>query len=1186
MEDPQTTKEINQDGSKVESNDVEISVDDENESKSMDVDNDTTRSSIDMEVQVDETVPTEILEDDKSQDASININNESIAPEDQSNLNFTEKSINISKLDMDQHADESTDAFDALKQSESDALVTTNEEIENHLKSQEQNSENSNDGEKSMDKDVSMHSAGDNDSDHNNDNSMKDAATQDDEHTKIDEEDIPTNHDDTDFISLQNQQNEEPEKEEEGKGIDENVQLLDDDNEVIENDEDREISEKKSDNVIELSDNEDEPSSFSDEKFELPEEYEEEEETTLKENEIRQFSGENSTCLNCETEKNCPYKVLEESGEIRFICSSTCVSEHCEDNPDKYHLTSPKTPIFGMKPKDLLCCQCNDTKSCCYKVKVKTTGGDEEDSEELKYLCSKDCVTAFIGERVELYTVRELIKSVDIKEEDGIPRITARSEEQCEMAKLDREASLVRRCNQCLTLINYNKKTVSWELMDFCELNCLNQYQMSNGNSCSKCDSPVSSVNMGKLSVRFGDSVHQFCSKDCHSSFKTTFHPCSLCSRNLRDKSEVSQTFKKGSYQFCSRRCVRRFDEICHKRVNHPERPCAVCDKLQVPQIFVYIDGEVHRICSQTCFSAFKFVNNVNPDECSMCQRYFERKSINSNTYFEMTQNAQPKIFCTKECFTVFIIKNREILKCDWCKVSKYNFDLIFTELCERKICSHACEMSIEESGKSKESTSCNNCKSNKPIQYTLEMSDYSTRSFCAYQCVLTFQASFVKAKQSGQILDVVPKGTARRVLSSLPTFNKWAKPTPIIKTSYARGRGRPSKYAGPHNPTVNKPDDIPCPEIQVILERFEDIPSRAKVKKVEGKFVWEQRGPSPPPVIYEHKTQVVTIPPCPKEVRNKSTMCKSLTLNKAISCVPETSEVECQTDDWLEKRYFVPIPVPIFVPQPMHMYSLPTPIPVPFPLPIPVPVFIPTTRNSAPGIMKEIKKIQDKMPTDPYEAELLMMAEIVAGESKKRDDTDSESDENDIYGDSMDHNSSFNEDLVHMAFKMASGNDYDENPVDLENEMTANTIAPYGSDLDPHSLHQQQMLMLHQQQQRGRKRQVQPTKAQNNRGAANKRIKREEVIQELQPAEKPDAHLCLKYTFGVNAWKQWVTTKNAELEKSTLRRKPFKSEILQLTADELNYSLCLFVKEVRKPNGSEYAPDTIYYLVLGKFVL
>lgn len=58
--------------------------------------------------------------------------------------------------------------------------------------------------------------------------------------------------------------------------------------------------------------------------------------------------------------------------------------------------------------------------------------------------------------------------------------------------------------------------------------------------------------------------------------------------------------------------------------------------------------------------------------------------------------------------------------------------------------------------------------------------------------------------------------------------------------------------------------------------------------------------------------------------------------------------------------------------------------------------------------------------------------------------------------------------------------------------------------------------------------------------------------------------------------------TKNADLEKSSIRRKPFKCDLLQLTADELNYSLCLFVKEVRKPNGSEYAPDTIYYLVLG----
>lgn len=75
-----------------------------------------------------------------------------------------------------------------------------------------------------------------------------------------------------------------------------------------------------------------------------------------------------------------------------------------------------------------------------------------------------------------------------------------------------------------------------------------------------------------------------------------------------------------------------------------------------------------------------------------------------------------------------------------------------------------------------------------------------------------------------------------------------------------------------------------------------------------------------------------------------------------------------------------------------------------------------------------------------------------------------------------------------------------------------------------------------------------------------------------------------------MNAWRQWVVNKNLELEKASAaagNRKPntiklFKPEILQLTADELNFSLCLFVKEVRKPNGTQYAPDTIYYLCLG----
>ena len=56
------------------------------------------------------------------------------------------------------------------------------------------------------------------------------------------------------------------------------------------------------------------------------------------------------------------------------------------------------------------------------------------------------------------------------------------------------------------------------------------------------------------------------------------------------------------------------------------------------------------------------------------------------------------------------------------------------------------------------------------------------------------------------------------------------------------------------------------------------------------------------------------------------------------------------------------------------------------------------------------------------------------------------------------------------------------------------------------------------------------------------------------------------QFTYGVNAWKHWVVGKNAELEKARAQgkyMKPFETDLLKLRADELNYTLCMFVKEV-----------------------
>jgi hypothetical protein len=88
------------------------------------------------------------------------------------------------------------------------------------------------------------------------------------------------------------------------------------------------------------------------------------------------------------------------------------------------------------------------------------------------------------------------------------------------------------------------------------------------------------------------------------------------------------------------------------------------------------------------------------------------------------------------------------------------------------------------------------------------------------------------------------------------------------------------------------------------------------------------------------------------------------------------------------------------------------------------------------------------------------------------------------------------------------------------------------------------------------------------------------------EPKERPDANHHLKFTYGVNAWKHWVVLKNQELEAArqagTSYTKNFETDILRMRADELAFTLCLFVKEVKKPNGDSYAPDSIVYLTLG----
>ncbi|XP_058977009.1 zinc finger MYM-type protein 4 isoform X2 [Musca domestica] len=1028
------------------------------------------------------------------------------------------------------------------------------------------------------------------------------------------------------------------------------------------------------------------------------------------------------TCAQCKEEKMCGFRFrYPETTEVAYLCDQDCCTAFLDANTGKYFIRRKKFLVEELntsnesdKDDEHTCLQCKESKACKYFFKQ---------DEDTFYVCNDDCFNLLSSEEPDKFKLKRHsirvrnIGATTISNDNGKKsgssesRVVARTGAEAEAARLERAASFVRRCADCFSEITLGDKNLMWETMDFCNEICLGKYQRTIGANCQTCHGDVPHPALGKYCVRFGFDIRQFCCAACLNEFKKGLKTCSCCQKDISSGNEgfLAPVGDKEQFKdFCSQACMRRYDSIANPKKKLRNDICAVCNNDKPVRVEIILDDKEHNFCSNPCFSAFKFVSNIVADQCGMCCKYFERKATESFTIYS---EKRAKVFCTRVCLNIFIVVNRRIVSCQWCKVKKYNFDMILKQQDNQEIqmCSLNCLTlyGVSINAFSRTVTKCDNCNTMATPQYHLTMSDASMRNFCTYQCVMQFQSQFARApltlesdsnaastnvnssgaatstnqkssSTSGKHSAPFPTGLPKRVKlkgnqqqkggahmklpSKQNSASKQKLPTmPVISTVSSLASGETETMIG--NVTVRRtrirgrktdsptPSALPPTPPPQVLANNQQNQSQPVLGRRQRKAAVIDRSltPSPPrlaalrksergstassststtpalsggnvgekvveKVSVQTETKIVAVPPLPPVVRNVQTSCKPQTITVGFQTEPKTNTVGTQTDKDYSNKVLIPVPVPIFLPQPMYMYSAPFPVPVPIPLPIPVPIFIPTTRNSAQGIMKEIKKIQDKMPADPFEAELLMMAEMVA-EEKRESDSDSEDEVKPDpavvslqYNNSVQPvdvaNNSYGEDVLQMALKMATG-DYDQptSTIDLESAVTANTITnpPPGivqhddsmSHMSGHHMQQQQQahhIMDAQRGGRGRKRGavVSLVSPRNSRSPVKRqRIDEMEPSpqpppQPMQPVEKPDANMCLKFTFGVNAWKQWVMTKNADIEKSSMRRRPFKTELLQMTADELNYSLCLFVKEVRKPNGTEYAPDTIYYLVLG----
>ncbi|WAR08908.1 ZMYM2-like protein [Mya arenaria] len=738
---------------------------------------------------------------------------------------------------------------------------------------------------------------------------------------------------------------------------------------------------------------------------------------------------------------------------------------------------------------------------------------------DVKHLCDDNCFKRFRSNPTQYLRHAETSSDQNAANKADKPQAPVKpvsretASEKLAAAKAN-EKLVQQTCSVCqLMNVRTSKPFLNWQGRDYCGEECLGKFQAGLSSNCSYCQSSIFQNNKTKYCCTVGNEVKHFCSLICNTEFSKRIKLCAFCNNDLSMKKDSfmapvgdNALFK----DFCSQTCLQSFEAKNKKDLELVgiqkgqtvpgaavgTSSCTVCGKMSQIKHEFKLDSKLYRLCSDPCFSAFKYANKITMNNCDNCNAcLFGDASSYQCVQFE----GQQKRFCSFLCVNTFRGSNKKIVACAWCCAKKTNFDMIERVDANNKyqlFCSLNCLSlyRVNLQATSNQAVVCDQCRKFVPAQYHLTMSDASVRNFCSYGCVMQFQAQFqAPAKQAvGQQQQVVQVESAAAVAAAAAGGGK-QQTTPA-------SRNNGGKVVVNKN---NSPDSFP------IISNVVSLAAQGKQQEINIK--------TSTPVSVNSQQIPGIKPPLPKSMKNKSLLCKPITQTKATSCRPHTQTKETQT------------------------------------VPIPVPIFIPTTKKSANSILKQIKDIREKIPADPLEAELLMMADMVAGKEEMR----------------------------------SSSSEDEEEEVEPPAPPPPSQPQPVLSE-EPHEEEEEYI----------------PTSARNrrSRGGGSKRLsrstprrnpKRQKVetppqYKEPTPtpspqpaAPPPDANFHLKYTYGVNAFKHWVLLKNTQFEQASKpgqgkALKTFKSDILQCTADELNFSLCLFVKEVRKPNGEEYAVDRI----------
>lgn len=789
-------------------------------------------------------------------------------------------------------------------------------------------------------------------------------------------------------------------------------------------------------------------------------------------------------------------------------------------------------------------------------------------------------------------------------------------------------------CSMCSQFtVSKHEVTLNGICHKLCSDDCFNKFRMSNKLSMSGCAQCGSYFSSKPLLLILHDGNKTLCNQACLKKYKEknpVTSTCTMC-RSARTVSEMVENANPDDSVnlFCSTSCIMAY-KVQTVSTSGVRLSCDTCSKISVPSYHLAMsDTSIRNFCTLPCVLAFqeKFkkspsLSNVftkvpagPPQLAPLAPQPPVAVSIShvprSLTCRQCDVKIQMKpdvlqienkllFFCTQNCVMEFKTVNGLVNVCEYCKVEKVTKEVKRIASRDCHFCSDGCKLLHRHDLTKAWGTHCQSCSFCHSGAKKVVTAHYgsSAEEFCSDDCRSKYTMLFCHVAKCDFC---ARKGKLKQSLSLLGDAKHFCDLSCLLRFCT-----KVTETQGPLNlkirtPVIANVMSLASPEPSPVSAP--DVKSTRAAKNVNTKPIY------PPP------------PSTTKLLKNKALLCKPLVQNKGISCKTQTVDCEIQTDKPKPDVLILPVPVPVYVPVPMAMYSQCTPQALGLPFPLPVPMFLPVAMNNAEKIVQTIQEIKQKIPSDPFEAELILMAEMVAEDTEEkpkekppekqasRGDAPQQDDRGSTYSDDLDTDdlTSFlnNWEDTDSGLRTPSRPFATEKlaplmdipvgtpptvpfseprvlsppPMDLESDQTIETLerwaqmreeaAARGSSPPPARLPRK----AREKKKRGRKAKNAPPSPEP-----------ETPLQSPRPV--PDLTQRLKSEYGLDAWKRWVQWRRnqTDVHKLTIGSRPvdLKEDILRCTTAELSLGLCFFISEIKRPNGEPYSPDSLYYLCLG----